>query len=713
MPETSQLPEQPPNIHGHEKEVTKIVDALTDDGNVAVVLVSGTAGIGKTTIAIQAGHRLDVSKVVRLCDLSGACANEDEMVRKILNDCDSGHQQTNEKPKHVLLQWCRRLKSELILVLDNAEDALAEDSLREAFTRLLKEMRTYAPQKNLIKFLITSRRSDIISATMGLNVTPIPIGPLNPEESIEILKDGAKLQSDSDPDTQSNLSKIAELCEHVPLTLRLAGPLLSLDSDYTFEELIQELEKNPTKTLELERMMGIAFGQLDEPLQHALVCLSVFVRSFDKEAAKALLGDKCPEMLTNLRRRNLIEKQKNRYHLHVLIRDYARQIGENKFKPILAQGRQAFLTHFLSLILRNTRKYWEKDACKISLDLFDGDRLNFELALKIVGSLEKFEDCTKELDNVVNECWLVATYIGDCIPFMLYDEFLKGLLHFSKSQRNIIHEVQISCLLYHQGRKCGGAKQQQMQVLLDRVIKLHDENSHLFEQNGLSEVFYLSHYGRYLSQDCDQREKAQPVLKQALSIYDKEKRQKPESTYDKAIILGQMGLNAKELERKEKARGYYSEALQFRQEHYGNHVLTAFAHKEMADYYLHFEQFSKAEENYNRAIQILEGMKIAEHKEAIPFFKNLGICFEQSGKPVNQSRKTYEKGSEIADNTIEGNHKWKVWIKTYLALLLYTNYQDEVSTANGIAKEVLQMGKELGLNDWKRKKELEETYKKH
>ena len=703
MPETSQLPEQPPNIHGHEKEVTKIVDALTDDGNVAVVLVSGTAGIGKTTIAIQAGHRLDVSKVVRLCDLSGACANEDEMVRKILNYCDSGHQQMNEKPKHVLLQWCRRLKSELILVLDNAEDALAEDSLREAFTRLLKEMRTYAPQKNLIKFLITSRRSDINSATMGLNVTPIPIGPLNPEESIEILKDGAKLQSDSDPDTQSNLSKIAELCEHVPLTLRLAGPLLSLDSDYTFEELIQELEKNPTKTLELERMMGIAFEQLDEPLQHALVCLSVFVRSFDKEAAKALLGDKCSEMLTNLRRRSLIEKQKNRYHLHLLIRDYAKQIGENKFQLILAQGLQAFLKHFLSLILKTTRKYWEKDACKHSLDLFDGDRLNFEFALKIVGSMETFENC-KELDNVVNECWLVAPYIGDCVPFKLYDEFLNGILQFSQSQGKVIHEVEIMCLLYDEGRKRSGAKQQ----LHARAIELHDANIDLFEQNGLSEVFYLSHYGRYLSQDCNQREKAQPFLEKALSIYDKEK---PESIFDKARILGQMGHNAKELGRPQEALKYHSEALKFRKDHYGNHVLTAFAHKDLADFYLNMETLKDAEENYNRAIHILEDMKIAEHK-AIRIFTNLGICL-QKNEMFDESRKKYEKGSEIADNTIEGNHKWKVQINTFLALLLYTNYQDEVSTANRIAKEVLQMSKKLELKNWIRKEELEERYQQH
>lgn len=702
----NELPDQPQNIHGHEKELTEIVDALTSDGNVAVVLVSGAAGIGKTTVAIQASYRLkDGRKEVRFCDLRGACANEDEMVRTILNDCDSGHQQTNSKPKHVLLQWCRRLEFETILVLDNAEDALEEDSLKEACTKLLAEMRKYSPQKNLIKFLITSRCSDIDSVTRTLTVLPIEIGPLNQEESVKILKDNAKLQSDFDLETQRRFRKIAELCEHIPLALRLAGPLLSQDSEYSFEELIQELEEKPTKTLGLQRMMGIAFEQLDEPLQHALVRLSVFFRSFDKEAVKALLGDKCPGTLRKLRRRSLIEKQQSRYHLHLLIRDYARQIGEEKFRQILAEGRQSFLKHFLSLILKNTTKYWEKGGCKSSLDMFDGERLNFECALKIVGSeAEKLEDC-KELENVVNKCWLVAPYTGDCVPFKLHDDFLKGLLQLAQKQGKVIQEVEISCLLYDESRKRRGAKQQ----LHGRAIKLHDENAKLFEQNGLSEVFYLCHYGRYLSQDCNRRKEAQPVLTKALSIYEKEKFA---STFDKARILGQMGHNANELGRPQEALNYHSEALKFRQDHYGDHVLTAFAHKDLADYYLSMEELKDAEENYNKAICILEDMKIAKHK-TIRLYTNLGVCFQKGGM-FDESRKTYEKGSDIADDTIKGNDKWNVQIKTCLALLLYSKYQEcqeDVSKANKIAKEVLQMGKEL--SDWTGKKELEEMYRKH
>ena len=630
-------------------------------------------------------------------------------LREILNVCVPGYQQTNENPRYVLLNWCRRLEHELILVLDNAEDAMEED-VRDFFTELLKDMRKCSQSK--LKFLITSRRSDIDRPrATGLNVKGIKLGPLDLEESIEVLKCNAKLESESE-ELRDNLQQIAELCEHIPLALELAGHLLSSESEYTVEELIQELQNNPTKTLGCERIMEIAFEKLDESLQIALVCLSVFVRSFDRNAAKALLGRiHFAAYLTKLTERCLIQKQDDRYLIHLLIRSYARQVGREKFPQILAHGQQAFLEHFLSLMLSNAKTYWGKDKCKRSLDLFNAERLNYESTLRDFSN-RKIRNC-RQLEDVVNDCRLVAPYIGACVPINLYEDFLTRLLNFAEEQEEVIHRVEILCLRYHEGRKRGGARKE----LQDEAIKLHDENSHLFEQNGLSEVFYASHYARYLLQDCNRGEEGRPVLKKALAVYENEKperfeKENPESTYDVARILGQMGHMAKAQEKTEEACENYLEALRLLKNGYGNHILTAFAHKDVADSYLYVDQYSKAEEHYQKAMRILEDMQKADHREAIPVFKNWGICFEKWCK-FGESRKKYEKGSDIAENTIEGNHKWKVWINTYLALLLYTTYPEDVSTACRIALEVLQMGKELKLNDWPRKEELEEMGKTH
>lgn len=717
----SELPDEPVNIHGHVMEVNDIVQALSDNSSkaVAVVLVSGISGIGKTTVAIQASIQLTSKhgSIVKFCSLRCVQSGEESgdydeskgerELREILNVCVPGHQQTNENPRHVLLNWCRRLEREMILVLDNAEDAMEED-VKDFFTDLLKDMRKCSQSK--LKFLITSRRSDIDRAT-GLNVKDIQLGPLDLEESIEVLKCNAKLESKSEQ-PRDNLQQIAELCEHIPLALQLAAHLLSSESEYTVEELVQRLQNDPTKTLGRERIMEIAFEKLDESLQVALVCLSVFVRSFDRNAAKALLGIKCAEYLTKLKERCLIQKQDDRYLIHLLIRSYARQVGRENFPQILAHGQQAFLEYFLSLILSNAKTYWGKDTCKESFDLFNAERLNYESTLRDFSN-RKIRNC-RQLEDVVNDCRLVAPYIGACVPINLYENFLTGLLQFAEDQEKVIHRVEILCLRYNEGRKRGGARKE----LQDEAIKLHDENSHLFEQNGLSEVFYSSHFARYLLQDCDRGEEGQPVLKKALAVYENElkpesfEKENPESTYDVARILGQMGHYAKTQGRTEEACENYLEALRLLKNGFGNHILTAFAHKDVADSYLFVDQYSKAEENYQKAMAILEDMQKANHREAIPVFKNWGICFEKSCKFV-ESREKYEKGSRIAENTIEGNHKWKVWINTYLALLLYTRYPEDASTASRIASEVLQMGKELELNGWPRKKELEEMGKTH
>ncbi|XP_078364034.1 uncharacterized protein LOC144648303 [Oculina patagonica] len=707
----SELPDKPVNIHGHITEVHGIVEALSDDSSkaVAAVLVSGIPGIGKTTVAIQAGHQLKdkLGSIVKFCSLRFAHFDEQKSehmgnkgereLREILNVCVPGHQQSNDFPRLVLLNWCRRLEHELILVLDNAEDAMEED-VGSSFIELLKEMRKCSRSK--LKFLITSRsRRSVIGLAAGWNVKIVELSPLDLEESIEVLKNSANLQSASEGH-KDKLRQIANLCERIPLALQLAGPLLSTESEYTFDELIKELQKNPTKTLQCEQMMEIAFEKLDDSLQHALVCLSVFVRSFDRSAAKALLGVNYASHLTKLKERCLIQKQDDRYLLHLLIRSYGRQVGRAKFPQILAHGQQSFLEYFLSLILRNAKTYWGKDTCKDSFDLFNAERLNYESTLRDVSD-KKIRNC-RELEDVVTECRLVGPYIGDCVHIKLYGDFLEGLLYFAQSQAKVLQKVEILCLLYHEGRKRGCVKKQ----FQDEAIKLHDENVHLFERNGLSEVVYLSFYGRYLAH-CNKKEEGLLVLKKALSIYEE---QKIECAFIKARILRRMGTTSKELRSTEEACENFVEALQLRKVHYGNHVLTAFTHKEVGNYYLYVKEFPKAEENYRKAISILEEMKIADHKEAVSTFRNLGLCFEKSGM-FDESRKAYEKAIDIADNTIEGNHRWKVEIKTFLALLLYTNNQ-EVNTANRIAKEALQMGKELGLQDWRRKEELVEMQKK-
>ena len=588
----SELPEKDLNIQGRKKEIDDIVQVLSRERDkvVAGVLVSGTAGVGKSTVAIQAGHRLknEFEAIVRFCSLRGAYKGRSEdngALREILNVCVPGHQQGSEYPKYVLLNWCRRLDYELVLIVDNAEDVIG-DRGDYTFLNLVSDMRMCSDCK--IKFLVTSRRSDIAGAVSNIQFVNICLGPLDVKESIEVLKNGAHLTSDTDTDTEVKLREIAELCENIPLALRLAGPLLAEESEYTFEGLKKKLEQNPAKTLGAEKMMEIAFEKLDDSLKRALVRLSVFPQSFKRDAAEAILGDTCAADLTNLKKRCLIQKQDDRNLIHFLIRSYAKQVGkEEEFCQILSDGKHGFLRHFLSLILRNAKKYWGKDTCKQSFILFNEERINLESTMREIAGQKEIQHCSCEMEAVMNECQQVAPYIEYCVHFQLYDKFLRGLLQLCRSQGKITKQVEILCLLYHEKRKYSWNYEHKLE-------DLHDGNLSHFERDRLSEALYLNHYGRYLSEDRNEREQAKPLLKQATSIYEKELTIN-DSIFDIGRIIAQMGHNAKYGERCQEALQFYTNALRFCSSHYGKHFLTTFAHRDLADYYLRIENFRKAE----------------------------------------------------------------------------------------------------------------------
>ena len=724
----SELPEKEANIHGREKDIDIIVQALLEKSckTVAGFLVTGTAGVGKSTVAIQAGYRLkdEFEAIVKYCSLRGAYKGSREVesvVREILNVCVPGNYQGTEYPKHVLLNWCRQLDNGMILIIDNVEDVV-EGRNKDWFLNLLSDMRMRSDCK--IKFLITSSLDvETVGKASNILLTKLDLGPLDVAESIEILKDSANLRSNTDTEVKAKLREIAEICENIPLALRLAGPLLAMESEYTFDGLKHKLQQNPTRTLGVKPIMEIAFEKLDESLQHALVSLTVFPQSFKRDAAEAILGDDCAEALTNLKKRCLIQKQDDRYLIHLLIRGYAKQIGQREeFRQILVDGKQGYLKHFLGLFLRNSQTYWGKDTCKESFQLFNEERINIEYILQeVAGGPEKVQNC-KELEDVVDACGQVGPYIEDCVPFKLYGDFLNGLLQFSRIQRNKTKQVEILFLLYDESRRQGGDMEKSKNLIV-QAVKLHDDNLHLFEQNRLSKALFLTLFGRYLSQDNNRRDEAERRLQQALAIVEKEGDEHA-SIFDIGRVFSQMGHIARlskdkkgkrqkeAIERRNKeALTYFQEALRFRQTYYGEHVVTALAHKDLAGHYLAMEDFRKAKENYEAAVRIFEGMGMMKQKEAIPTYKNIARCYEKIGR-INQARGMFEMGSEVAANTIEGNHKWKVEINTNLALLLYRNYPDEVSKAKELAKNVFKMAKELKMENWFHRNELRAFYQK-
>ena len=272
----------------------------------------------------------------------------------------------------------------------------------------------------------------------------------------------------------------------------------------------------------------------------------------------------------------------------------------------------------------------------------------------------------------MDACGQLAPYIEDCVPFKRYSDFLHGLLQFSRIQANITKQVEILFLLYDESRRQGGDMKKSKEAL-SILEKESDEHASIFDRGRV-----LSQMGHIARPGKDKKEKRQQEANER---------------------------------RSKEALTYFQEALHFRRSHYGEHVVTALAHKDLAGHYLAMEDFCKAKENYEAAVQIFGGMGMMKQKEAIPTYKNFATCYEKIGR-IDQARRLFEMGSEVAENTIEGNHKWKVEINTNLALLLYRNYPDEVRKAKQLAKNVFSMAKELKMEKWIHRDELKALYQK-
>ena len=99
-------------------------------------------------------------------------------------------------------------------------------------------------------------------------------------------------------------------------------------------------------------------------------------------------------------------------------------------------------------------------------------------------------------------------------------------------------------------------------------------------------------------------------------------------------------------------------------------------------------------------------------KEVLPVCRNFGMCCEKRGN-IDETRRVLEVGRHVAAKTIEGSVRWKVEIDTYLALLLYRNYPEEISTADELSREVFDMSKELKMQKWRESAVLETFYKRN
>ena len=294
---------------------------------VVISVIAGTAGVGKTALAVRWARRVvDRFPDGQLCvNLRGYATAAPVSSIQALSLMLSGlGVEADRIPVEVeaaaTLYRSLLAGRRLLVLLDNARDA--------------EQVRPLLPGSPGCLVVVTSRdRLPGLVASHGAR--PLPLDMLSPAESVALLAwivGGDRVSAEAEA-----AAEVAALCAHLPLALRIAAANLADEPDRPIAGYAAALRSGDRlAALEIEgdpqATVGAAFDHsyaaLDEPARRLFRVLGLVPGpDFDAPAAAALAGttvEQGARLLARLARAHLLDgRGAGRYAFHDLLRRYA------------------------------------------------------------------------------------------------------------------------------------------------------------------------------------------------------------------------------------------------------------------------------------------------------------------------------------------------------------------------------------------------------
>jgi DNA-binding SARP family transcriptional activator/transcriptional regulator with XRE-family HTH domain/tetratricopeptide (TPR) repeat protein len=300
----------------------------------ALITVDGMGGIGKTALAVHWGHRVkDRFPDGQLyLDLRGhdarAATRPIEALSAFLGALGVPADRVPEDQEQAAALYRTRLSDKRVLVLlDNAADAA--------------QVRPLLPT-GPGSLAVTTGRTRMAGLVAADGAAPVSLGALSPEEAVALLAHmlGPRRCTDRGP----VVAKLARLCAHLPLALRIAAANLAVRPGYPIARYVEELASG-------DRLGALAAQEDADTAVRATFALSCDALApqerrvfrllgvipgpdFTAEAVAALGGtastgiDAAQRILDRLTARHLVqEPEPGRYALHDLLRLYAAELA--------------------------------------------------------------------------------------------------------------------------------------------------------------------------------------------------------------------------------------------------------------------------------------------------------------------------------------------------------------------------------------------------
>ena len=607
----AQLPADISDFTGREHQVKHVSDLLCaatqddNDGAVRIALVAGHGGLGKTSLAVHAAHRVrqaftDGQLYVDLLGATQHPLNPSDVLARFLRDLgvdgrDIPHDEAERAARYRTSLAGRRV----LVVLDNARDAA--------------QVRPLLPGSASCAVLITtrSRMPDLASTKL------VDLNVLDDDEALTLF---TKVVGDEralgEPEATAELLLA---CAGLPLAIRICAARLAGRSGWTIRAMAnrlrdehRRLDEMTAGDLAVRASFEVSFASLPKPRSPRTPDSALAFRllglwhgpSISTAAAAALFGsteDRAADALEILVDAHLLEsKSQDRYKFHDLLRVYASERAE---ADLSADDREAAVRRLLGWYMRTADaaatvcspyRYTmpiEPDPAdppvlslsdiEHALAWYDSERINVVAATR--------QAVTDGLHDVA---WRLAPplYIlcnrrgnwPDCIAMHRMALESARLVGNRQGEAWILNNLGDALGVLHKPEAIG---------LLEQSLEIRGEiGDHIGQQQALSNL--ADAY-----QDLGRGEEAVVLLRRTLELA-----RELQSVYDEAIALTNLGDALLRL-------GHVEEAAQILEDAHAldakmDHLRGGYALHSLGDCYIHLGRFEEALTCLGQAIEI-------------------------------------------------------------------------------------------------------------
>ncbi|WP_133259861.1 AfsR/SARP family transcriptional regulator [Streptacidiphilus pinicola] len=337
----AQLPCSVGAFTGRDDEVRRVLAASVPadrEGRTTagIMTVVGPGGVGKTALAVHCAHQSagaypDGQLYLNLggFDPRQSPRSPADALHHLLASLNVADIPADQEQRAALWRSVVREKR-LLIVLDNAESA-------EQVERLL-------PGAGPSFTLVTSRNR-LSGLTMRYAARRVVLSPFGPRASLDLLTavlGPARVRAELPA-----ARRIAELCDGLPLALRIASEQLAAGSSPRLCDLVADLE-DPRHRLDVLQIpddelhsvrgaLSCSYARLDAATAHAFRTLGLAPGAdIRPEAAAARLGLPLPVTLTalrNLAAQHLLETTGRGFRMRELTRLYAEELSHRDEPP--------------------------------------------------------------------------------------------------------------------------------------------------------------------------------------------------------------------------------------------------------------------------------------------------------------------------------------------------------------------------------------------